>query len=331
MRQEVISVLTEEEKQTTVLASLRLLSTLEKFEGTSMLMSSLRKLLVQIFEKEPEHYVEEHIDTPLKAYHDYAVHCSAYKTIGVCKYFASGKVTYDFYSTIMLPAWEPKDKDVVRTIAENTKRFRQQFQTRFEQDTAKAQADKDIRWKDKEFWKTLQQHKYCFMKYQVYKFLKRKFKAPKRFTVGGKTLWQFVDILRHMISQKKDTLYIDEYITKAYIAMSDLFHVTGPQRYAINLFGSTDNMSTAVKEKSLYKASDNSLYLSGDRLWSQLTITTKQDPQVKGIGDLSRERKLIDWVYTLQKMSREGAIDPELKEFLELLGIIQKEETANEQ
>lgn len=327
MRQEIISVLTEEEKQTTVLASLRLLSTLEKFEGTNMLMSSLRKLLVQIFEKEPEHYVEEHIDTPLKAYHDYAVYCSAYKIIGTCKYFASGKVTYDLYSTIMLPAWEPKDEDIVKTIAENTKRFRQQFQTRFEQDTAEAQADKDIKHKDKEFWKTLQQHKYCFMKYQICKFLKRKFKAPKRFMIGSKTLWQFVDLLRQIKLQKKDTSCIDEHIQKAYMAMSNLFQIIGPRCYAINLFESTDNISTAVKEKSLCKASDNSLYLSGDRLWSQLYIKTKQDPRVKNIGDLSRERKLIDWFYTLQDMSREGTINSELKEFLELLGIIQKEES----
>lgn len=327
MRQEVISVLTEEEKQTTVLASLKLLSTLEKFEGTSVLMSSLKKLLVQIFEKEPEHYVEEHIDTPLRAYHDYAVHCSAYKIIGTCKYFASGKVTYDFYSTIMLPAWEPKDKDVVRTIAENTKRFRQQFQNRFKQDTAEVQADKDIKQKDKEFWKTLQQHKYCFMKYQICKFLKRKFKVPKRFTIGSKTLWQFVDILRQIKLQKKDTSCIDEHMQKAYMAMTNLFQVIGAHCYAINLFTSTDNISVAIKGRSLYAMSDRSSYLSDQHLWSQLYIKTKQDPRVKNIGDLSRERKLIDWVYTLQNMSREGTIDSEFKEFLEFLGIIQKEES----
>ena len=60
--------------------------------------------------------------------------------------------------------------------------------------------------------------------------------------------------------------------------------------------------------------------------WSSQQITVEEDPDIKGYNYFSMERHIISWIYTLQKLASTKAIDPELREFLEVLGIIKKED-----
>lgn len=327
MKKDTAAVLTPFETQNIVNSAACLLSEIEAFEEDKTLVNRLKRLLVQIFEQLPEHYTEKYVDYGPGSYHNRLKRCLAYKTAGICEYYSDGTLVYN-YRRITLPIWTPTDKAVVKKIQENTAGYRKTF----EQDasiTAEEETKKEITAFDKEFWKELNRTRNLFMKYQACIFLGKNFKPSKKFTLNGKKLYELVDIIKEVIKNKYDIQVLDRSISTAITHAKNLFQKHGV-RLGINSFNSTDDLSAACKTKLLYQPTKNCINVIERRFWHTTFYNVINDPDIGGYSYYTPERYLVDWVYSLQQLANNNSLDPELKSFLEVSGIIKpREEEKN--
>lgn len=324
MKKDVIATLTQYELSTMVTSAVRLLQSIDTFDSDKTLAKSLKQLMVKAFAQEQEHYCEAFISSPTYAYGDRVTYCLAYKIIGDCKYYSNGEVTFDFFKAYLLPSWEPKDPKVVKKIQKNTDKYRQKLE---HNSSAEEMSQQKIEETDREFWKELNKVKYLYMKYQMCKFTKKNFKVTKRFLIGKKTIWQFVHILKAAAKSKKDIRPLKDIVVKSYYLLQNLFQASG-HTLSINQFASIDDLSNAYRQRSLVKPFDVNSFRTVERYWSSQTIKIDKDPDtgLNRYDYFSPGLYLIDWVYSLQKLADNNGLDPELKEFLEVLGIIRKED-----
>ena len=124
MKQDVIAALTQYEKYNMVSYAAKLLKEVYTLEGTTSLIRSLRKLLIQLFSHEEEHCMTKHVSSPLQVYHDYVNYCIAYKETGGCRYYSDGSLTVDYDTIYVLPPWEPKDPKTIKMIQEENYKFK---------------------------------------------------------------------------------------------------------------------------------------------------------------------------------------------------------------
>lgn len=322
MKQEIIDALTDSELSTVVNSAVRLLYVMENIDGSQLLVTSLRKLLVQAFINEKEYYTEKYILPSIGFRNIKTIQCLAVKTIGECQYFSDGTVKFDCYTSFLLPPWAPKDPAVIKKIIANTEKYQRQC---IKSDSAERMAQQQIEEADKEFWKELNRIDNLYMKYQMCKFTGKQFKVPKKFSVGNKTIWQFTDLLKEIIKTKKNIEPLESTIEKPYMLLKNLFQQYGSV-LLVKQFNSTDDLSNSYRQRFLtvpYNANNPGPI---KRYWSLQKIIVEEDPDIEGYNYFSMEEHIISWVYTLQKLANTKAIDPELQEFLEILGIIRKED-----
>lgn len=321
MRQNIIAALTPFEISTILSSSAKLLFEIEFLEGTVQLTDSLKKLIVQIFEHEPEHYYETFSSGKC---HDVTLkYCIAYKQISDCRYYSDGNFNFDGYKHIALPVWEPKNPSVIKKIQDNTVLFRQRFEQQSDPNNAAILVQDQIKAAEKDFWSELNKTRNAFLKYQMYKFLKKKIKPSKRFFVNGKTLWELADILRMISKQSGNITLLENTVSKAFNVLHSLFQHSSV-KLTVNRFNTTEQMSCAYKEKLLYKPHANCRQVVDGRFYESQLLDLLKDPVVDNMFYYSGGKNICNILYSLQQHYENGLLDSELQDFLILNGIIKE-------
>lgn len=330
MKADIVAALTPYELNDIIDHAAKLLLKLKRLEGTNAMVKSLQKLIMQGFENVQEHYCERTIPSPFHAYRDDIIECLAYKQIGDCKYYSDGSVQIFYYNDLTLEPWQPKNPKILQLISKNTKKFRGQFEQRISGLTKELSQD-DIKREDKAFWNALGSEKYSFLKYQVHKFLNKDVKISKRFLINGKQIWQFVNILKKVIIVDKDTDVLSASVNKAYSSLSKLLksYLSYRSNHRIDQIGiysftSVEDLKEAYNKRSLqYSEPDQCGFQTVQHYYSTDFIPVQNDPDISNYRNYY-SMALINWIYSLQKQADDNLLNPELKDFLEIQGIIKK-------
>lgn len=330
-RQEIIAVLTEEEKQNLVRNSFRLLCDLQVFDDTKTLVTQLKRLLVQLYKNEPDACFHKTAD----GYHsasniDYIDYYVAYKQIADLYYFADGKLTTSGLKNVEMPPWEPSEKTRQELEQKNNK-CREDYNKRQSGQALEEEAKANIKSKEKSFWNSLLKHRHLFLKYQMCKYLKKKFTVPKRFNNKSISLWQLAEQLKTAVTfsseqQKQIANTIDDINT----AISQLFYSHDYcSRISVLSFNSQEDIAAADRQKCLdYYDNDVNRnkhgWLQQVRFWHEDYITITDDPDIEGKNLNIRIATLVNIIYTLQCYGEKTGGD--IKDFLTVLGIIKPQE-----
>lgn len=335
MKADIVAALTLLELHDIIDHAAKLLLRLRKLEDTNTMVKSLQKLVMQGFENVQEHYCERIIPSPFHAYRDDITECLAYKQIGDCKYYSDGSVQIFCCNDLTLEPWQPKNPKILQLISKNTKKFKGQFEQRISGLTKELSQD-DIKREDKAFWNALGKREYSFLKYQVHKFLNKDVKTSKRFLINGKQIWQFVDILKKIIIADKDTDVLSASVNKVYNSLSGLLkrylsykgncHI---DQIGIYSFTSVEDLKEAYNKRSLqYDVPDQCGFPKIQYYYSTDFIPVQDDPDISNYKTYY-SKAIVNWVYSLQKQADDNLLNPALKDFLEIQGIIKKGDPDN--
>lgn len=323
-RQEIIAVLTEEEKQNLVRNSFRLLCDLQVFDDTKALVTQLKRLLVQLYKNEPDACFHKtaggYHSASNTGYIDYYV---VYKQIADWHYFADGRLTNGL-ENVELPPWEPSE-NTRQELEQKNNKCREEYNKRQNGQALEEEAKADIKKKDKDFWNGLLKHRYLCLKYQLCKVLKKKFVVPKRFNVNKQPLWQLAASLKDSNLSILQRQQVDEVIKDLYKkTLAPLFQ-SSSYSYSLSLivFPSLADLNDAYAQRSLtYDTRDDKGWLQTNRFWKEEFIENKEDPAIKEKSVPLSVSRFINAVYTLQHYA-EAAADADVKEFLQAIGIVQ--------
>ena len=327
-RQDIIAALTQEEKLNLVKSTFSLLCNLKPFEDTKSLVAQLQKFLEQLYQQEPDICFSKNSGgypspTNLSCV-EYAIAC---KQIGDIVYFADGKIS-DGFNTAYLSSWIPTAETQEKLDIKN-ETYRRDYEDRQTGVAIQKQVKVNIKNKEKSFWNSLLKYRHLFLKYQMCKYLEKRFTVPKRFNSKSTPLWQLAEQLKTAVTfsseqQKQIASTIEDINT----AISQLFYSHDYcSRISVLSFNSQEDIAEADRQKCLdcYDFNrDNNGWLQQVRFWHEDYITITGDPDIEGKILNIRIATLINIIYTLQCYGEKTGGD--IKDFLTVLGIIKPQE-----
>ena len=329
-RQDIIAVLTREEKTALVTNAFRLLCNLKVFDDVKELSAQLKRLLEQLYQDEKDDCFYKSTDgynSPSNP--DFIEYCTAYKQIADIVYFADGKISNGLVQA-QLSAWTPTTA-VQQKLDIKNNAYRQDYERR-QNGTAIQEAVKaDIKRREKTFWNSLLQYRHLYLKYQMCKYLNKKFTVPKRFNAKTQPLWKLVEQLKATVANLSDDqqTHVVTATDNVYKAVSQLFYAHDYcSRMSLIVFPTKEDIKEADRQKclELYDNNNRDCYgwLKQVRFWHEEFIALQEDPDIKNKVLRSRLTNFINVIYTLQCYADKS--DSYIKEFLTLLGIVKPKE-----
>lgn len=325
-RRDIIAVLTQEEKTALITNTFKLLCNLNVFNDVKGMVAQLKRLLEQLYQDEPEICFEKlsrDYNSPSDS--DCIEYCVPCKKVMSIHYFADGKIS-DGLQKEWLSPWTVSKVTQEKLDIKNAA-FRNSYESKQTGVVSQESIQNDIKKRDKDFWDSLLRRRNLFLKYQVCKFLEKKFKVPKRFGSKQRPLWKIAECLKDAdtfnFEQQKQIVKAMENVDQA---ISQLFYNNDYcSRVSLVNFTTQENINEAVKQKSLeYYLRDHNGWLQTKRLWTETYIDLITDPDIKDKTMLRKISNFINLVYSLQCYGEQ--VKGDIKDFFILIGIMKSQE-----
>lgn len=329
-RRDIIAVLTQEEKSVLVTNAFNLLCNLKVFEDTKGLVAQLKRLLEQLYQEESEacfNKISGGYNSPTNL--DCVEYCVAYKQIADILYFEDGKLSNGL-SEIWLSSWTPSEAAKKELDTKNAI-FRQDYEKRQNGVAVTDAVIADIKRQEKIFKNSLLQRRRLFLKYQMCKYLNKKFTVPKCFSGQTLPLWKLVEQLKETVFSfdEEQQKHIAKAIDPVINALSQLFYVHEfCTRISLITFPTEGDIKEAYRQKTLELYDDNirdhNGWVQHIRFWHESYFSIQEDPDIKDKALNHHIANLVNVVYTLQRYI--DTHEDDIRDFLLLLGIAKPKE-----
>ena len=334
---DILTTLSDYEIHQMLTHYLQLASDLDSYTPESKLIEKLKPDIQKLFSRIPESTSNsygggEYFQVPCK------------KVADKFYYYENGTVFDDGHYLFDLLPWISKDSRVVKLVNDSLLQI-----IKKKEETAETLAAKAIKETQSRFNGILNRRHFIFIKYQMCRYLNKKFHVPKKFKLKGKLFYENARILEKILTSSEVTASTFRALNNSfgyqdcvdlYSWISALFgyhtstysNLTEPSNIGINIAMATEAQLQQMLDLHdvVFRPDEEKSWIT-ERLYQQKYYNVTLEPlklnivdKVEGyywtgsITDIVRFAKIAEALYNKEN------VPEDLKDFLVIMGIVEK-------